>query len=478
MKALHTIAEMPSKIAESVDEMISQELTQPIAELENYIQQIYHSSEFQSFSIHEQHVGQLIRHLGQTALKLILSIYDMDVPRISDGEKDYRKVLKSTREYQTSFGPIPIARHLYKPCGRDGHSICPLELQSGILKNYWTPGAAKQAMWLLAHMTPQEAEESLTYLYGMTPSKSSLDRLPKALGAHWEPDTLNFHAALLDAEKISTKATLCVTSLDGVMVAMKGDKTLEKSNERATYHWREGSCGTVSYFDEAGERLSTIYYGCMPEHKKSTLKKLLLLQVEAIRKKRPDLTHLYLADGAQDNWTFFDEEMPLANQLTDFFHACEYLQKAFESAYSTDKAKAKEKFEQYKTILRDEKEGVDRILRCLRYLRSKDRASEPIQKACTYFQNNQHRMNYAEAKEKHHPIGSGIVEAGCKSLVQHRLKRSGMSWRHWGGQTILTFRALAKSYRFDGAWDLIAKTYEKVFYPINNVLAFSGQKLG
>ena len=55
------------------------------------------------------------------------------------------------------------------------------------------------------------------------------------------------------------------------------------------------------------------------------------------------------------------------------------------------------------------------------------------------------------------PIGSGVVEAACKTLVSQRLKRSGMRWRTAGGQAILTFRALCQSERFERAWPLLVR---------------------
>ena len=57
------------------------------------------------------------------------------------------------------------------------------------------------------------------------------------------------------------------------------------------------------------------------------------------------------------------------------------------------------------------------------------------------------------------PIGSGVVEAACKTLVTERLKRSGMRWGPRGGQAILTLRSLVQSRRFDHAWTLLAHSY-------------------
>jgi len=70
-------------------------------------------------------------------------------------------------------------------------------------------------------------------------------------------------------------------------------------------------------------------------------------------------------------------------------------------------------------------------------------------------------MRYAWLNAEHLPIGSGVMEASCKTLVTQRLKRWGMVWRQDGqdGQAILTLRGLAQSDRFDRAWKMLAKTY-------------------
>ena len=64
-------------------------------------------------------------------------------------------------------------------------------------------------------------------------------------------------------------------------------------------------------------------------------------------------------------------------------------------------------------------------------------------------------VRYHALKEDGIAIGSGVVEAACKTLVGQRLKRSGMRWRIVGGQAMLSFRALIKSDLFDAAWAAI-----------------------
>jgi hypothetical protein len=92
-----------------------------------------------------------------------------------------------------------------------------------------------------------------------------------------------------------------------------------------------------------------------------------------------------------------------------------------------------------------------------------------------YFQRNRKRMRFAEAAERGLPIGSGVVEAACKTLVAQRMKRSGMRWRDAGGQAILTLRGLIQSNRFDHGWSLLAGTYRRKVTLPGNLLHFSTQ---
>ena len=81
----------------------------------------------------------------------------------------------------------------------------------------------------------------------------------------------------------------------------------------------------------------------------------------------------------------------------------------------------------------------------------------------TYFNNNAHMMNYPELKARNLPVGSGVQEAACKTLIAGRCKCSGMSWLRPGGQSVLTFRSLDKSGRFDIAWNQIEQLFREPY---------------
>lgn len=465
MQALHIVSQEPSKTMQKLEE--SYQL------LREYVLQL--ETNKRSFQEDEEKISHLVHQMGRAAMIEALTHYDMRSERIRVGEQTYRRRTRATKEYQTPFGSIMIERQTYvnRKGDGDGLSICPLELQAGIIEGYWTPLAAQQSMWALAHLTPRETETMLLRFKGMNPSRSSLDRLPKAINEAWEPQTVSYHTQLIYEEIIPKEATSCAVSLDGVMVGMKPERALLAESITKT-QWKEASCGTISFFDAQGERISTIQYGRMPEHKKATQKELLRLHTEYILQQRPDLQLVHVADGAQDNWTFFDEYMPLGTQVTDFYHASEYLKEAFDAAYPKDSKKAQAKFKYYQKIMRDEINGINKVLRALRYLRDHHKGNKAITTGLTYFTNNQHRMRYAQVKQKNLPIGSGIVEAACKTLVGQRLKRAGMSWSFDGAQGVLTMRSLIKSNRFDKAWPFIANQYKQDIIPYNCSLTLVG----
>ena len=113
---------------------------------------------------------------------------------------------------------------------------------------------------------------------------------------------------------------------------------------RAEACWREAACGTVSFHDAEGERLKTIYLGRMPESGKLTLKAQLTSEVANIRRLRPELGIVAVADGAAHNWTFLEGLEP-ETEVIDFWYACEHLRVAADHAVATHW------FEKYREVL-------------------------------------------------------------------------------------------------------------------------------
>jgi hypothetical protein len=450
-----------------------------LSKLQDFIQQRKSMPlEVVGFEQFEKQLHQLVGELEKELAAEELSRYDIDMPVIEIEGVPYRRVNRCFKEYIGVAGKITVERSLYSDRRNADRAICPLEKQAGIIEGNWTPTAAKQAAFAVAHMSPHECEKLFRILDNMKPSKSSLDRLPKKLNYKWEEKREEYDVVLCEKQSIPDEASTMAVSLDGVMIAMKDGKRKEKraaaeeegKRTRGPAGNSEASCGTVSYYDDSGELLQTTRLGRMPESKKETLKEMLSLEIEKALHQRPDLKIVKIADGAKDNWTFLSdtERLPDGIEVVDFYHACDHLMEAFKSAYGERAPKTVAQFKKQRHILRHDKDGVVKIIRAIAYIHKKYPRKKIIRRELKYFRRNRKRMNYAVLAEKNIPIGSGVVEAACKTLVTERMKRSGMRWRNDGGQAILTLRSLIQSNRFDAGWNLLKENYTaKVAIPEN-----------
>ncbi len=151
--------------------------------------------------------------------------------------------------------------------------------------------------------------------------------------------------------------------------------------------------------------------------------------------------------------------MPKAPECIDFYHAAEHLNAALGDAYGDGSVMARRRFAELRHVLLEEQGGVETVIRAIANLKRKT-GSACIARELGYFRNNRARMRYAELKARGFPVGSGVVEAACKTLVAQRMKQSGMRWSQDGGQAILNLRGWSQSGRFDAAWALLAATYK------------------
>jgi hypothetical protein len=427
------------------------------------------------FENYEHELHQRVMAIERELLATELARYDVTAKQIEVEGVKYRHTLTSTETYLTTAGEVTVSRNLYSPAGRGHKSICPMELRVGVIGGYWTPRAARQGAFVVAQVTPGQGEVLFEELGGMGPSRSSLDRLPKALSPHWEAHRQQWEAALRTQETVPSEASVLVMSVDGVMVRMKGSQRQAKREQPGKHAsgptgQKEAGCGTVVLYDAEGERLQTVRYGRMPERKKLTLQHQLETEVASVLAVRPDLKRVLLSDGAKDNWRLLAEVDQACGpppqpsvEIVDFCHACDHLKEGCDAAWGESTPRSKAEFERLKVLLKEEDDGAERVIRVLKYHRgrTRGRTRERLETQLTYFRNQRHRMHYAQYLRNGLPIASGVMEAACKTLVTQRLKQSGMIWTRTGGQPILTLRSLIQSDRWQPAWKLLRTDFCK-----------------
>ena len=423
-----------------------------------------------SFEQIEAEVRCLMNQLESSILGECLEQFDIQTKLIVKNGQQYRYVLREEKNYLTCAGPVRVERSLYR--GPDGDNICPLELQAGIIEGSWTPSAARIGYYVTALISPYQGEKLFKEFERFTPSKSALDRLSRQIGCQWETNHNAFFGVLSEQITVPNEATSISASFDGIMLPMK-TKPKKAKDEKKTYY-KEAACAAVCFYDKAGQRLSTLRFGRMPEAKKATLKSELSQTIENIIHKNRALTLVKVADGARDNWRYLGGTlMPNEGiEILDFYHASEHLNKAFEAAYGKKSTVGKSQYEKYRSILKHDDIGAKRVIRALIYLHKKHPKRKELLGELNYFKNNLARMNYADLAKNNLPIGSGVTEASCKTLVTQRMKCSGMRWDIAGGQGVLTARSLIQSERFDAGWNLLSGSYKEMIELPKNVALF------
>lgn len=366
--------------------------------------------------------------LGCLATTEALERFDADGDPIEVAGVKLTSRSQNNKQYHTPYGKVDVKRHIYQTA-QGGRTYCPLEACARIVERA-TPRMAKLLSSKYARLNANETRADLSDNHGCPVSVCYLQKVADAVGAIaqakeevWDYTT----PRLEDAVKTVSM------SLDGAMVLMRDGA------------WREAMVGSISLYDLEGERLHSVYLGASPEYGKQAFKKRFMAEVQRVTQLYPDAQRVGIADGAVDNWSLLS---PLTqHQILDFYHASEYLAEAADGAYpeKTGKPKRQQWLQEQCHTLKHESGGAQTVLNELKRIGRKRLAKgvkEKVNDAIRYFTNHLSRMDYATYREKRFPIGSGVTEAACKTLVKQRLCRSGMRWKNKGLKTVLSLRAL------------------------------------
>lgn len=396
-----------------------------------------------------------------------LAALDLDAARVLINGREHVRVGRYPGEYGTQAGPVVVERSLYRPLGkRNAPTVDLVTLRTGAIADGWLPGTARAMAHLLQQGTSREAQQTAQRLGRLPYSRSSFERVGHEVGELYVREQSIIEDRLIRAYEVPAEATSVSVSIDRVSVAMEepkprpaGRPKKDAPKRSVARVFRMAYCGTVTLHDENGEALHTLRYGCMPDGDEKRLVQSMASDVLALRIKRPGLLVMALADGAAENWKLLEAELDehsfgKVHFLIDFWHLLEKLAAAGNVLYGDD---AKAELRRWKLRLLNANAAVQELLQELR-ASGKEHVhigtGRPVHDAITYLENNAERMKYATARHLGLPIGSGAVEATCKSLVGLRMKRPGSRWKHQTGEHVLQLRALSLSDRWDQAMDI------------------------
>lgn len=422
---------------------------------------------------YEAFEGRLVDKLAAVergAHQSTLSAHDVDLPQIVINGVLHVRVVRDQTTYMSQAGEVPVMHTLYRRAAeRNGPTVDPVALRAGMVEGVWLPGAARDMAHLLAQGTSREAVATAREMGRLPYSRSSFERVGHAVGEVYVGQHQRVEQLLIEAYEVPREVCSISASLDRVSVPMEEPRPRPRGRPRKrapkkpiarVYHM--AYCGTVTLHDAEGQAIHTIRYGTMPEGDATALCEGLASDVLAIRRKRRGLPVMLLSDGAPEMCNLLDEafdsetfEGVEIRRLIDFWHTVEKLSAA--AHVMVGKADAPALLARWKLLLRNRSKAREQILDELvasgkEHLRVGD--ERPVHHAITYLTNNAERMDYAAARRNHLPIGSGNVEATCKSLVGVRMKRPGSRWKTNTGEHVLHLRALSLSDRWTRAMDI------------------------
>jgi hypothetical protein len=280
-----------------------------------------------------------------------------------------------------------------------------------------------------AIMASTQVKSDLADNQGRNVARSYLQNVSEKVGSIIQAKEEDWHYA---TKKLDETIKTIGIGVDGTTLLLCNDG------------YREAMVGTISLYNESGERCHTSYIGATPEYGKATFQDRMEREIAQVKKSYPQATYIGIADGAKDNWSFLESHTQ--KQTLDFYHATGYLKAAAPAAFPHNKPKRQQWLDEKCHQLKHEANAADTIFDEMKTFKSKKlsmKVEEQLESAITYFDNNKLRMNYAQSVKDKLPIGSGVTEAACKTVVKQRLCQSGISLQEIGAGIVLSLRTFA-----------------------------------
>lgn len=370
---------------------------------------------------------------------------DAQYPPKAGEQKQGRQTLK----VQGIFGSFSIERdYYYHPGKKEGRH--PADAALGLEVGY-TPALARLICLEGADESGfQKAEWHLAETGGITVSARQIQRVVQRVGKDaqiWQGR---------EAAPGPSDAPILYASADGTGVPMRrkeleGRKGKQPDGTAKTRQVYLGCVFTQHKTDEEGHPVrdhdSTTYVSSI----QSISEFGPLLRREALRRGMGSVPQVVLLiDGAAGLEHMGKDCFKDCVQIVDYYHALEHAGKVIEARLGKNHPDCKTQQSRWaKRLLKDK---VASLIEETRQACGGAFQAEAVEKELAYFEKNIERMQYGAFRKRGFFIGSGVVEAGCKTVIGARCKQSGMFWSQPGAENVLALRCIHSSRRLDNFW--------------------------
>jgi len=374
-------------------------------------------------------------------------------------QADYHQL--RTKPVLTALGPVEVSRPYYW-CPDCHAGQCPADLELDIENTEFSPGVRRMQALMGQDAPFDHGRERMKVLAGLEVTAKSVERTAEAVGAdiaQREQEEIQ-KALQLDLPVVAGEPIpILYVQMDGTGVPVVKKETVGRpgKTEGRPAHTREVKLGCVftqTTWDKKGYPIrdpdSTSYTGAIEtaeEFGKRLFREAWKRGWSRAQKK------VVMGDGAEWIWNLAAEHFPGAIEIVDLYHARQHLWELARRLYPNDEGRQKAWMKVHQKRLLD-KGKIERLVSVLRAIESGNpEVAEKIRTEADYFERNAERMRYPKFRRQHLFVGSGVIEAGCKTVIASRLKRSGMFWTVRGANAILALRCCQLNRRFEDYWE-------------------------
>jgi hypothetical protein len=338
----------------------------------------------------------------------------------------------------------------------------PIDHQLDIEKLDGSPGVRRMQALVGQEVPFDRGREQMRTLAGLEVTAKSVERTAEAIGADIATaEQCEIHRAVqLDLPVIvGQPIPILYVQMDGtgVPVVKKETEGRKGKNDGQPAYTREVKLGCVftqATWDKEGYAIrdpdSTTYTGAIETAEE--FGKRIYLEAWNRGWSRAE-KKVVMGDGAEWIWNLADLHFPGATQIVDLYHARQHLWDLARRLYPNDLVSQNVWMKVHQKRLLD-KGKIEKLARAVRSTVSNN--AEVLEKLCTeadYFERNAERMRYPKFRRQHLFVGSGVIEAGCKTVIGFRLKQSGMFWTVRGANSIIALRCCHLNGRFEDYWE-------------------------
>jgi hypothetical protein len=360
----------------------------------------------------------------------------------------------------TVLGPVALTRAWYH-CAACGHGLAPRDAELGVAGEGMSPGLAAMNDRAAAAVPFKGAAGLLEDLAGVRLTAKRVERAAEASGAGLAAAGRE-RARLIAARKLVPLPAPVLDKLyaviDGTGVPMTSRETAGRDGKGEDGRARTREVKLAAFFTQ--DKLDKDGYPVRDRDSSSVIATFEpaaafgdLVKAEGIRRGADHVRQFtIIGDGAAWIWGIATAKFPEATQIVDLFHAREHLH---DLARRLEFMLLDRKEEWLAARLEDLDYGdIDGIVKAARQYPLEGAKKDEIDTALGYFEHNAPRMRYHWFRQCGLFVGSGVVEASCKTIVGQRLKQSGMHWTVNGADAIIALRCREAS----STWEAICNT--------------------